>query len=92
MSKWHRRNHRKHRGHLVTQLVSRDGDRCALCGEQLDRRIRDPLSPLYVTFDHKLPRSRGGVTRPDNLQLAHSRCNSLRGNDPLLTEDGTQYV
>lgn len=79
--------HRKWRGQRVTALMARDGTKCALCGEELDRRIRDPRHPRYVTFDHIRPRSTGGLDVVSNLQLAHRRCNELRGCDPVMPED-----
>lgn len=33
-----------------------------------------------ATVDHKIPRSRGGSNRMDNLQLAHATCNQEKGN------------
>lgn len=34
-----------------------------------------------ATVDHVVPRSRGGQTVPENLRLAHRRCNGWRGNE-----------
>lgn len=33
-----------------------------------------------ATVDHKIPLSRGGSNRMDNLQLAHEECNQQKGN------------
>lgn len=33
-----------------------------------------------ATVDHKIPLSRGGSNRMDNLQLAHEQCNLDKGN------------
>lgn len=73
----------KRRGLAVTRLLARDGDRCPICREPLNRRIRDSDSPWYLTFDHIVPRSLGGLTKFDNLRLTHQLCNSRRGNDPV---------
>lgn len=70
----------------VTRLMARDVGNCAICGSQLNRKLRDHDHPLYVTFDHIVPRSRGGGNELGNLRLAHSSCNSARGNDPLIEE------
>ncbi|WP_233347295.1 HNH endonuclease [Ponticaulis koreensis] len=35
---------------------------------------------LRPTFDHVKPRSKGGPDTPENLQLAHARCNKIKGN------------
>lgn len=77
----------KWRGIRITKLMARDGCNCKLCGEPLDRKIRDDKSPRYITFDHKLPRSKGGDDKIKNLQLAHQECNNARGNDPILPMD-----
>ncbi len=52
-----------------------DGGRCHLCGGRV--RWRD------ASRDHILPRSLGGATTWSNIRLAHRRCNSQRGNEPL---------
>jgi len=46
--------------------------RCELCGATKDQR------PLDV--DHILPRSRGGKTEYENLQVLCSKCNRSKGN------------
>lgn len=79
--------YRKHRWQLVTRIMARDGQNCMICGEQLDRRIRNETSPHYITFDHILPRSLGGGDELANKRLAHQRCNQDRGNDPITPAD-----
>jgi len=81
--------HRRLRGQRITAIMSRDGVVCALCPRNLDRHVKDPLSHDYVTFDHIVPRSRGGLDTVDNVRLAHRRCNELRGNDPTMPEEET---
>lgn len=66
--------------------MARDGTACAICGDPLDRHLRDPLHGKYITFDHIIPRRDGGSDALTNLRLAHRRCNELRGNDPILPE------
>lgn len=70
--------HKQH-GLTVTRLIARDGDRCALCREPLDRKIKDG-DPRAVTLDHVIPTSHGGGTEMANLRLAHAACNETRGN------------
>ena len=48
---------------------------CALCGE--DARAED------LTFDHVVPRSKGGVSSWENICLAHSGCNQRKGDRTL---------
>ena len=83
MSKYRRPSNHKERWLNVTRLMARDGTSCAICGEPLDRGLKDCTHPRYITFDHVVPRSHGGLTRLDNLRLAHQLCNNRRGNDPL---------
>lgn len=83
MSKYRFSRHNRARWRLVTRLCARDGDACSICGAPMDRRLREPEDPLYITFDHILPRSAGGLDAFVNLRLAHRSCNEARGNDPL---------
>lgn len=52
----------------------RDKFACQYCG-----------SPQDLTFDHLVPRSRGGITRWDNVVTACAPCNSRKGG--RLPED-----
>lgn len=83
MSKYNRRSHGKERWRLVTRLMARDGHNCTICDLPLDRHIRDPFDPMYITFDHIVPRSLGGLDSYANKRLAHQLCNGERGNDPV---------
>jgi hypothetical protein len=63
----------------ASRLAERDGWWCWLCGGAIDPSAgRD--SAMCATVDHLVPRSRGGSNEPDNLRLAHKRCNVRRGN------------
>lgn len=79
--------HHKFRGVRVTQLMARDGSDCQICREPLDRHLQDPTDPRFVTFDHVVPRSAGGLDVLSNLRLAHRSCNAQRGTDPVMPED-----
>ena len=60
-------------------LGERDGWVCWLCDGAVDAEA--PVgSPHAPTVDHVVPRSRGGATEPDNLRLAHRRCNGRRAD------------
>lgn len=65
----------------IDALVLRDGEGCFLCKKpfKLDEDI---------TFDHWIPRSKGGTWDLENLRLAHKRCNALKGNR-IPNPDGT---
>jgi 5-methylcytosine-specific restriction endonuclease McrA len=58
-------------------------DRCAICGQLVDKSIKHP-HPLSPEVDEVIPVSRGGSpTDKSNLQLAHRICNQRRGAKPL---------
>jgi len=86
MGKAKRLFHHKWRWQRVTKLMARDGLSCTICKEPLDRHIKDVFSEMYITFDHIIPRSEGGLDHIDNLRLAHQGCNRRRGCDPILPE------
>lgn len=56
----------------------RDGFRCQYCGSRED-----------LTFDHVMPRSRGGVTSWDNVVTACSPCNLKKGG--LLPREANMH-
>ncbi len=62
---------------------------CAYCGDPLvflDKENRTNNSSQWrPTIDHIVPKSKGGKDVPDNWVLAHSRCNSVKGN--LMPDD-----
>jgi 5-methylcytosine-specific restriction endonuclease McrA len=72
---------------LTTQVVSakqlykRGDGLCKLCGLQVDPSLAYP-HPMAMTVDHIVPISKGGTQDDANLQLAHSRCNTSKGNRP----------
>lgn len=53
-------------------VLARDRWKCQYCGEQ------KPTPEL--TFDHVIPRSRGGKTAWDNIVIACRECNARKGN------------
>lgn len=60
------------------EIASRDGWRCGLCNDPVDRALRypDPKSP---SLDHVIPLAKGGGHTRGNAQLAHLRCNIAKG-------------
>jgi 5-methylcytosine-specific restriction endonuclease McrA len=61
---------------LLDELIARDGGACAWCGATRWRRD--------LTFEHVVPRSRGGATVAENGLVACRRCNRARGPRPVV--------
>ena len=57
----------------IQAIMRRDGKRCWLCGERLNKRND------RTTIDHAIPKGRGGTNHLHNLRLAHESCNNARG-------------
>lgn len=55
--------------HIKAQVHLRDGGLCVQCG------YHDP----YIEYDHKIPRSKGGLHTVDNIQLLCRGCNRKKG-------------
>jgi 5-methylcytosine-specific restriction endonuclease McrA len=68
----------KHKGRIAKKLAKRDGWRCWLCGEPIDRLLRAP-DRHAKTLDHVVPQAKYGTDDIRNLRLAHARCNHERG-------------
>lgn len=48
--------------------------------------------PLSAVIDHVTSLDRGGLNTPDNLQIAHYRCNALKHNGPSPTPEYARAV
>ncbi len=59
-------------------VAERDHWRCQLCGGPVNREKRVP-HPKAGTIDHTWPLALGGTEGGENVQLAHFRCNSIKG-------------
>jgi hypothetical protein len=69
-------------------LYARDGWRCQLCGRGVKRDASTP-HPLAPVLDHIIPLARGGPHDSTNVQLAHYRCNGIKGAG-TFNPDGDQ--
>jgi len=72
-------------GSLFQQLWQTQSGHCALCSKPMLRnRFKAAHARVWAkqraTVDHIIPRSKGGSDAPENLQLAHARCNKIKGN------------
>ena len=68
-------------------IYERDNYTCQLCLKPVPKGYDYQSwgwSPHAPSLDHIIPRSLGGPDSPDNLQLAHSICNSRKGNKDSL--------
>lgn len=62
---------------------------CQLCLKPIDSTIRHDYEnphPMRLVFDHIKPKKHGGTNDRSNLQPAHHRCNSRKG-DRLITNE-----
>ncbi len=68
---------------IIQTIMRRDGRFCfhPMCGEPF-KTHKD------ITFDHWIPRSRGGTDSIDNYRLMHKKCNASK-SDKMPNEDGT---
>lgn len=67
-------------------LVERDGNKCAICGCDVNpydywvnEKGRKCFGRTYPTVDHIMPLKYGGCDTLNNVQLACKRCNSKKG-------------
>jgi 5-methylcytosine-specific restriction endonuclease McrA len=82
---WTRQPRKKRRTNLCStrrrawraRLAEAQNHRCCYCGE--------PLLDEATTFEHVVPRSRGGRETWENLVLACRWCNEKRGDEDAFT-------
>lgn len=60
-------------------VFERDGWVCQICGRAVDPALVHP-HPMSKSLDHIVPISKGGTHAASNAQLAHLRCNIVKGD------------
>jgi 5-methylcytosine-specific restriction endonuclease McrA len=69
------------------RLYLAQNGRCAYCGCLMDLVQREPPKPNEATFDHVIPKSRGGRGLTDNTVLACRECNRAKGNSLMFSKE-----
>lgn len=70
----------------LLKLYKRDHGQCKICGLMVNfddykiKGVYKVCGNMYPSIDHIKPISKGGLHSWDNIQLAHRRCNSSKGN------------
>lgn len=68
----------RYRNRIIRECAEDGYIICAICGLPIKLFLNYP-NPWSLTIDHKIPIAKGGVTREDNLQPAHFKCNRRKG-------------
>jgi hypothetical protein len=71
-----------------SKVFKRDGWVCQLCNEPCDQDATVP-EPKAATLDHIIPLAKGGTHTMNNMQCACFECNSRKGDNVDVNEDGT---
>lgn len=71
---------RKRARRQMLELLRRDGHLCSLCGKPMKFQSNrtGEYDPDAVSVDHIVPLAQGGRGNPENLRLAHVKCNQKR--------------
>jgi len=73
----------KERQERRRSLFERQSGKCHWCGGAMSLEAHvPPMGPRrdYATFEHIVPKSKGGKSNFANVVLAHTICNLKRGN------------
>lgn len=69
----------------IYNIYKRDRWKCGICGLRVNTKLKHP-HPYSASLDHIIPLSKGGSHTPDNVQLAHLRCNLSKGSKTGFTK------
>jgi 5-methylcytosine-specific restriction endonuclease McrA len=64
---------------LKDQLYAKQDGKCWLCDKVMSIGPGFVNHPKMASFDHVIPRAKGGTNKVANLKLAHRDCNIRRG-------------
>jgi len=67
----------------LSQLIAQRG-LCCLCGKEISFAGGPLRNHLYATWEHIVPKSKGGTDDRSNLALSHKTCNNRRGNGDFV--------
>lgn len=73
----------------IYNIYKRDRWKCGICGLRVNTKLKHP-HPYSPSLDHIIPLSRGGSHTPENVQLAHLRCNLSKGSKTGYSKSLTQ--
>lgn len=62
------------------RIAEKTGFICALCRKPVDLTIKSP-HPDSPSIDHIVPTANGGTDDESNLQIAHLKCNKMKGKN-----------
>lgn len=87
-------------GSVRRRVFRRDAYRCLACGLQgrehrwASGAFTYPTDKpgIYLSIDHKHPRSKGGSNDEANLQTYCTRCNLLKGAKVSKAEEGSSHA
>jgi hypothetical protein len=71
-------------GHKRAAVIKRDDATCYLCHRRLELD--------EITIDHVTPPSRGGNDAIENLKVACSTCNSIKGSRLVSECDASEFI
>ena len=66
------------------KVIARDDSTCYLCKRRLEYD--------EITIDHVTPTIRGGTDAIENLKVACSNCNSVKGNRLVSECDASEFI
>jgi hypothetical protein len=73
-SLWRNRHKKKRQAAARDKRIQNLGGLCVCCGENIR---------LALSYDHIIPKSKGGTKQPDNIQLLCLSCNQLKGTGAM---------